>query len=138
MKDQVTSFGLEISAFLIIFFTDLQAALLAIGFLIIADTFTGIWSAYKEGGKKNITSRKAGRIIAKFILYPLSLIVAKVSETYLSPGIPWVDVTAGILAVIEVKSIFENISVVLGFDLWKRIKETLWKQKEIKIEDEDN
>jgi len=130
MKEHITSFGLEVSAFLIIFFTDLQAALLSIGFLILADTFTGIWSAYREGGIESVTSRKAGRIITKFILYPLSLIVAKVSETYLSPGIPWIDVTAGIIATIEVKSIFENISLLLGFNLWQRVKESLWKPKE--------
>ena len=120
---------LDILAFLAIFFADLQGALLAIGFLILADTYTGIWAAYKKDGVKAITSRKAGRIVAKFILYPLSLIVAKVSQEYLSPAIPWIDVTAGILAVIEVKSIFENMSLILGFDLWERIKKQLWKDK---------
>lgn len=120
---------LDILAFLAIFFADLQGALLAIGFLILADTYTGIWAAYKKDGVKAITSRKAGRIVAKFILYPLSLIVAKVSEQYLSPAIPWIDVTAGILAVVEVKSIFENMSLILGFDLWEKIKKQLWKDK---------
>jgi len=120
---------LDILAFLAIFFADLQGALLAIGFLILADTYTGIWAAYKKDGIKAITSRKAGRIVAKFILYPLSLIVAKVSEQYLSPAIPWIDVTAGILAVVEVKSIFENMSLILGFDLWEKIKKQLWKDK---------
>jgi hypothetical protein len=121
--------SLDILAFLAIFFADLQGALLAIGFLILADTYTGIWAAYKKDGVKAITSRKAGRIVAKFILYPLSLIVAKVSEQYLSPAIPWIDVTAGILAVVEVKSIFENMSLILGFDLWEKIKKQLWKDK---------
>lgn len=120
---------LDILAFLAIFFADLQGALLAIGFLILADTYTGIWAAYKKEGVKAITSRKAGRIVAKFILYPLSLIVAKVSEQYLSPAIPWIDVTAGILAVVEVKSIFENMSLILGFDLWEKIKKQIWKDK---------
>jgi hypothetical protein len=120
---------LDILAFLAIFFADLQGALLAIGFLILADTYTGIWASYKKEGMSSITSRKAGRIIAKCILYPLSLIVAKVSQEYLSPAIPWIDVTAGILAVIEVKSIFENMSLILGYDLWAKIKKQLWKDK---------
>ena len=79
MKDQLFTILLEIGAFLLIFFADLQSALFAIGFLIMIDTFTGIWAAYKKKGRKSITSRKAGRIIAKLILYPLSLIVAKVN-----------------------------------------------------------
>lgn len=132
MRTQFTTAGLEIVAFLTIFFADIQSALIAIGFLIFADTFTGMWSAVRKGGRMAITSRKMGRIVTKLILYPLALIVAKVSEQYLAPSIPWTDVTAGILAVVEVKSIFENMSSLLGFDLWDRIKNQLWKPKDDK------
>jgi hypothetical protein len=118
----------EIFAFLLLFIADLKAALFAIGFLIVADTITGIWASIKLN--EYITSRKGGRIISKFLLYPLSIIVAKVAENYLSPGIPWVEVTSGIIAVVEIKSIFENISLILGFDLWQRVKETIWKDRE--------
>ena len=118
----------EIFAFLLIFIADIQSALLAIGFLIVADTITGIWASVKLNDY--ITSRKGGRIISKFLLYPLAIIVAKVAEAYLSPGIPWVEVTSGIIAIVEIKSIFENISLILGFDLWKRVKETIWKDRD--------
>lgn len=121
---------LEIGAFLALFFADLAPALFAIGFLIMVDTFTGIWSAYHAGGRKSITSRKAGRIVLKLILYPLSVIVSKVAEQYLLPEMPFVKVTLGILATIEVKSVFENISGLLGFDLWDKIREKIWKDKE--------
>lgn len=134
MKTQFTSAGLEIAAFLAIFFAEIQSALLAVGFLIVADTFTGIWAAYKEGGREAITSRKLGRITTKLLLYPLALIVAKVAQQYLAPAIPWTDVTAGILAVVEVKSIFENMSSLLGFDLWDRVKKAIWKDKPAKDE----
>ena len=122
MKEKFGSALPEILAFLAIFFAAIQGALLAIGFLIMADTFTGIWATLKKDGVKSVTSRKAGRILTKLILYPLAIIVAKVAEDHLAPSIPWVEVTAGILAAVEVKSIFENISIVLGFDLWDRIK----------------
>lgn len=119
----------EILTFLAMFFLDITPALLAIGFLIMADTATGIWGAIKNGGWKAVTSRKAGRIVAKLLLYPLCIITAKVAEQYLSPLIPWIDVTLGILAMIEVKSIFENVSIILGFDLWAKVKKSLWKDK---------
>jgi len=137
MKTQFHHAIIEIAAFLAIFFIDIYPSLLAIGFLILTDTFTGMWGAWKRGGRKAITSRKAGRIVAKFILYPLSLIVAKAAQQYLSPAIPWLDVTAGIIAVVEVKSIFENISIILGFDLWSRVKKVLWKDKIDTIDEED-
>lgn len=119
----------EIFVFLAIFFSELAPALAAVGFLIIADTMTGIWGAVNKGGWGAVTSRKAGRIVAKLIIYPLCIIVAKVSENYLTPSIPWTDVTLGILATVEIKSIFENASIILGFNLWERIKKVLWKDK---------
>lgn len=127
----------EITAFLCMFFADLKGALFAVGFLIMADTFTGILNAFIKGIPKygvllawmNIESRKMGRIIVKLILYPLALVVAKVAEDYLLPEIPWIRVTSGILAVIEVRSIFENMGKILGYDLWDRIKKAIWKHK---------
>ena len=128
----------EVAAFLCLFFAELQSALLAVGFLIMADTFTGIFFAFQEGidkhgfwkAWKNVESRKAGRIIIKLILYPLALIVAKVAEMYLLPEIPWIRVTSGILAMIEIRSIFENIGKILGYDLWDRVKKAIWKHKQ--------
>ncbi len=133
-----TSVIYYIIAFLGSFFLEIQQALLAIGFLIMTDTFTGIWAAWNEGAKakgswkkgfKHVQSRKMGRIIIKLILYPLAVIVSKVAQDYLTPAIPWVDVTTGILAVIEVKSIFENMSKLLGYDLWLKIKKRIWSDK---------
>jgi len=130
LKESVSSYILEVLAFLAVFFIELSAALYAIGFLVMADTFLGIWAAKQTGGWKSITSRKAGRIISKLIVYPLAIIVAKVAQTYLTPTIPWIDVTAGIIATVEVKSIFENSSVILGYNLWQKIKKAIWKDKE--------
>lgn len=127
MKDHFAH-GLDyILGFLAVFFMDIHAALIAVGFLIMADTFTGMWAAHKRG--ENITSRKMGRVTSKLILYPLGVIIAKVAEDYLSPAIPWVAVTTGIIAAVEVKSNFENIGDILGFNLWKRVKKALWKDK---------
>lgn len=129
MKSKTLIIFTEIIAFMIFFFQDIVSSLMAIGFLVMADSFTGIWAAHNVGGWRSVTSRKMGRIVAKLILYPLSIIVAKVAEVYLSPVIPWTDVTMGILAIIEVKSIFENIGIILGFDLWQKIKEKMWPDK---------
>lgn len=121
---------MAVCAFLGAFFSEIQQTLWAIGFLIMTDTGLAIWASWKNYGRKSITSRKAGRIITKLILYPLAIIVAKVSEQYLAPDIPWVKVTSGIIATVEVKSIFEKMNLLLGFDLWDRIKKAIWKEKE--------
>ena len=129
MKQYILSSLLEVLAFLAVFFTSINDALMAIGFLILADTFTGIWASVKNGGLSSLTSRKAGRIITKLILYPLAIIVAKVAETYLAPDLPIIKVTTGIIATVEVKSIYEKISLLLGFDLWHKVKAAIWKEK---------
>jgi hypothetical protein len=127
-----------ILGFLGAFFLELRETLLSIGFLIIADSLTGVWYAWKEGtriegsiwkGWKHVTSRKAARILIKLFIYPLVLIVAKVGEDYLTPAIPWISVTSGILAVIEIKSIFENAGNILGYNVWKKVAEKLWPDK---------
>lgn len=131
MKTQISiAFG-EILAFIAVFFAGLYPALVAVGILIAADTFTGVWSSVKKSGWESFTSRKAGRIIAKLLLYPTSIIVAKVAEMYLSPDIAWTYITTSIIAVVEIKSIFENIGQILGFELWDRIKKAVWKDKDI-------
>jgi hypothetical protein len=133
MKQAINNFGLEIFAFLAIFFAELEPTLWAIGFLIMTDTGLAIWATWKHNGIDSIKSRKLGRIITKVILYPLAIIVAKVAEQYLAPSIPWTDVTAGIIATVEIKSIFEKMGLILGFNLWSRIKKAIWKDK---LEDE--
>jgi len=138
MKEKYLIITGEIIAFLCMFFMDLWQACVAVGFLIAADTFTGIWAAWSNGrkiegswwaGKKHVESRKMERLLTKVILYPLALIVAKVAEAYLAPVIPWIDITAGALAMIEVRSIFENIGKLLGFNFWQKIKQAIIKHQ---------
>jgi len=130
MKHILSEYTIGILTFLGVFFTELQPTLWAIGFLIMTDTGLAIWATWKNNGIQSIRSRKLGRIITKIVLYPLAIIVAKVAEEYLAPDIPWVKVTTGIVATVEIKSIFEKMNVLLGFDLWDRIKKSIWKDKE--------
>lgn len=130
MKATVTEAGFDIIVFLTIFFFTMEGALWAVGILIVSDTITGVWGALKEGGWDAFQSRKLGRIITKLILYPLCLLIAYTAEHILSPNIPWISVTMGALATVEMKSIFENITKILGFKLWQAIKKAVWKDKE--------
>lgn len=139
MKSVAWEYLLGVASFLAVFFTELEPVLWSIGFLIMTDTGLAIWAAWKTGYKatgslrkgfeKEIRSRKLGRIITKLILYPLAIVVAKVAQEYLAPDIPWVKVTTGIVATVEIKSIFEKMNLLLGFDLWDRIKKAIWKDK---------
>lgn len=50
--------------------------------------------------------------------------------------IPWTEVTTGIIATIELKSIFENSSRILGYNLWERFKKRVWKDKLEELDEE--
>lgn len=142
MKEKYFIITGEIAAFLCMFFMDIFKSMLAVGFLIAADTATGIWAAWAAGRKiegswwasrKYVKSNKMERVLKKLVLYPLVLIVAKVAQVYLAPVIPWIDITAGALAMIEVRSIFENAGKLLGYNIWENIKKHIVKDK---IEDD--
>lgn len=140
MKEKYFIIGGELVAFLCMFFVDLYQAMFAVGFLIVHDTVTGIWVAWAKGykiegtllkGWQHVKSRKMERVAKKLLLYPLVLIVAKVAQEYLAPAIPWIDITAGVLAMIEVRSIFENVGKLLGYSIWDRVKRAI--DKELKV-----
>lgn len=133
MKSWISEYNLtETLLFLSAFFLELATAFWAVGILILADTFTGLWAAFVKKEKRD--SERYGKILAKIILYPLAIIVAKVSQEYLSPEIPWVSVSTGIIATVEVRSVYDNISKVFGYDLWVRVKEAIWPIKNKKDE----
>jgi hypothetical protein len=133
MKALILKYGLELVIFLALFFAPISNSLYAVGALIIFDTFTGIWASVHKCGWKSFTSSKFKRIVPKLLLYPMVIIVAKVAEDYLLSEIPWVRVSTGLLAAVEVKSIYENISVILGFDIWNKFQDTI-----VKLRKEDN
>jgi hypothetical protein len=134
MKDSLIKYGFELIVFLALFFAPISNALFAVGVLIVFDTVTGIWAAVHNGGWASFVSSKFKRIVPKLLLYPLVIIVAKVAEDYLLMEIPWIRVSTGLLAAVEVKSIYENISVVLGFDIWNKFQDTIVK---LRKEDKD-
>lgn len=128
MKAKLSALSTEIVVFLGLFLAEMTMAMFIMGLLIMFDTVTGIWGAIKKGGVQEITSRKLGRIITKLVLYPMAIGAAWLMQK-LVPEIPFIKVTLGILATIEGKSIFENISKILGYDLIDRLKKALWKDK---------
>lgn len=121
--------GFNVLSFLGMFLLTAEPAFWAIGLLIFSDTLTGIWKTIYKQGWDAFDSRKLGRIFAKIILYPLALLIAFTCEKNLAPSLPIMYVTMGIIATVEIKSVFENIGVILGYDLWQRVKDAIWKDK---------
>lgn len=101
-----------------------QNELMAILFLILVDTATGIWAAVKQD-RKSFNSKKLRKVVSKIIVYVTAILVVKVTEDYLSGTIPWEEVVTGVLSAIEVTSILENMSKILGYDLVGKVRDKI-------------
>lgn len=110
-------------------FAPLKALMGAVAFLIMADTVTGIIAAYKRG--EEIRSSGLGRAIVKLFVYQVVIITGFLMEQYIVPdlGIPIVKLLAGVIGVVEFKSVLENVESITGLNLMK-IKKALGSQND--------
>ncbi len=119
-----------------LFLSGIQTAMLVILCFVVLDTILGVLAARKQG--QELTSRKFGRSLYKFILYPVILMTGQAAEQYLTPGIPWFWVSSAFVTTTEMKSLSENIGTLLGISVWGRIKLLLWKEKGIDLDSADD
>jgi len=110
MIDLLTKITLAILAIL----APIQASILAVGFLIMADLITGIAAAYKKG--ESIKSERLKNTAVKMLVYNLLLMSSFIAETYLTPWIPFTNITLSFLAIVEVKSLGENFHNITGIN----------------------
>jgi len=101
-------------------FTPVLPLLLTVGFLIAADFFVGLYKAYKL--KQEITSRKLGHTVSKMLLYQVTILSLFLFETFILDSVlPITKIGAGLIAVVEIKSISESVEIMTGLSIWKRI-----------------
>lgn len=94
--------------------------LLTVGTLITIDFIIGLWRAYKM--KEKITSRKMGNTISKMLLYQLMILSLFLLETFILTDIlPFTKIAAGLISVVEIKSISESIEKVTGVNVWTKL-----------------
>jgi phage-related holin len=98
----------------------IKAILLVTGFLIIADLISGVLAARKRG--EAISSAGLRRTITKCLVYNLAVISGFLVEQYmLSSLFPISKLIAGIISLVELKSILENLNTINGSDIFKTV-----------------
>lgn len=98
----------------------IKMVMITVGVLIMADLVTGIWAALKLGEK--VSSAAMRRTISKMFIYQLAVICGFMLETYILDGIvPVAKIAAGVIGMVEFKSILENSNHIVGGDLFKII-----------------
>lgn len=130
MKDVIAKYLEPLLLTLITLFSPIKAVLLTTGFLIAADLVTGIMAAKKKG--QPITSAGLRRTASKIFIYHLALITGFLIEKYmLEDFFPLSKMVSGIIGLVEGKSIFENLSIIYGQNLFKGIVSKLGSANDI-------
>ena len=102
----------------------IKMVMITVGFLIIADLFTGIWAAKSRGEK--ISSSVMRRTISKIFVYQLTVVSGFMLETHILDGVlPVAKIVAGFIGMVEIKSILENSGHIVGGDVFKLILKKL-------------
>lgn len=126
---------------ILLFYTPILGLLIGVAVAIAFDTFTGIFKSIKLKGVSSIKSRILSNIISKMALYELCILSLFAIDYFVlnefvirSFGIIFMfsKICAIMLIFIELVSIKENIEETFGVDLWKLLKNSFNRAKEIK------
>jgi hypothetical protein len=116
----------EIGMFIIMFFAPVKAAIITVIVLGLFDFITGVSASVKQDIP--ITSRKMYSSVVKVTMYSLLILASHMIEVHLIDYLPLVKMATSTIALVELKSLYENISIVLGLDLWNVVKEQMNKR----------
>ena len=130
MKSFLYKYGVKLYIYLTVIFTPILPTLLWLGFFVAMDLITGVIKAKKT--QKPITSKALSHTVTKLFLYFAAIICCHVLDTqFLSVDFLPVKITqlaSGFIAVVEFKSVIENISEILGMPLWEFIKSKVYRE----------
>ena len=91
--------------------------------IVLVDLYTGRMAAKHRGEAiKSSGYRKSAK---KYVLYMLGILISELFIRVFSLPIPLTYMVAGVVALTEIKSIFENIETVTGVDLWGYVGERI-------------
>ena len=126
---------------LILLFVPIYGILIAVATAIILDTFTGIFKSVKLNGWKSFRSRRLSHIISKMLLYEICILLLFVIDKFilnefiykwLSIDFMFTKICAILLIFIELVSIKENIEAAFKIDIWKILKKSFLRAREVK------
>jgi len=91
--------------------------------IVLVDLYTGRMAAKHRG--EAIESSGYRQSVKKYVLYMIGILISELFIRVFSLPIPLTYMVAGVVALTEIKSIFENIETVTGVDLWGYVGEKL-------------
>lgn len=131
MKDWLVASLISLTAV----FAPAKALIVVTGVLIFADLFTGILAARKRGEK--IKSAALRRTVTKCFVYESAVLLGFLVEKYMLEGfIPVSKIAAGLISIVEMKSILENLDVINGHPIFTSLIKKLGSINDVQKEAE--
>jgi len=131
---------------LLLFFAPIQGLVIAVGLIIILDTFTGIFKSIKLRGWKSVRSRKLSHIVSKLLLYEMCLLLLYPVDVFIlnelllhlvSIQFFATKLLCVVLIFIEGVSIKENVEEALNINIWQLFRNAIKCTKELKGDIDD-
>lgn len=105
-------------------FAPAKALIIVTGVLIFADLLTGMLAARKRGEK--IKSAALRRTVTKCFVYESAILLGFLVETFMLDGfIPVSKIAAGLISIVEMKSILENLDIINGSPIFTALVKKL-------------
>lgn len=112
-------------------FAPVKALIIIAGILIFADLITGILAARKKG--QAINSAGLRRTATKIFVYEAAIMLGYLVEHYMiADFFPISKIAAGLISVVEFKSILENLDVINGDPIFKTLIQKLGSVNDLK------
>lgn len=109
MREYLTATVISIAAI----FSPIKELIIVTILLIFVDLISGILAARKRGNK--INSAGLRRTFTKFTVYMTGICIGYLVEHYMLDGfIPVAKIAAGLISVVEMKSVLENLDTING------------------------
>lgn len=122
--DLLSKFSIKILISVLAVFAPVKSVVLTVICLIVVDLITGIWASHKQ--KVDITSAALGRTIVKAFVYLSAVLLSFLVQQYLTTdAIPCVHIVSSFIGITELLSCMENINIIGGGDLLKKIIDSL-------------
>jgi len=102
-----------------IVFTPIKNLLLTTGIMIFVDLISGILAARKRN--ESITSSGLRRTLTKLFVYESAIMLAFLTEHYMSDVLPFIKMASAMISIVELKSVYENLNEISGSDLLKSL-----------------
>jgi hypothetical protein len=96
-------------------FAPLKPILITTAIMILGDFITGIIASKKRG--EVITSSGLRSTISKLLVYEIALMIGYLGETFMLDFLPITKMISSLIALTEMKSIYENLDSVVGGQL---------------------